>query len=280
MPLTLGQHVEFVKVFTGKQQIYPNMLSARSITEDNHYIFEYSRYAVVKQIIFIFGWCLFFFNARKAIANHYWLTKGESPRSDYIMSILNIVQASVAFIGTTSGLIRSCVPWILKCHCSLAASTTVLVITGGCINSILVLFAYQSVSNPKYARWLIYIGIVSTLLTVIFGGLTYFAFEVEPANFNQCAFVLKYDGWAAGKLYVDLTSNFFLSWVYYSMLRDIVRDTGLSVYRALLRNGLVGRFIVLISNIVCAALILSGEVDTCVGELYALDSKSSNGLVC
>ncbi|KAI8049956.1 hypothetical protein BDF22DRAFT_657495 [Syncephalis plumigaleata] len=162
-------------------------------------------------------------------------------------------------------------PWLFGCEVTKHLSILCLTISTGCVNGILVAFVFQSSTNLKRDYILIGLGVIAILATIGVSAFAYVAVEFEGSVNGNCYLVAQQRSWVIVKFVIDLTIKFGLSCVYLNVLRNIVRDTGLSVYRALWRGGLIGNFLVLFSNISCVTLVSTGVLSRWATELYVTD---------
>jgi hypothetical protein len=168
---------------------------------------------------------------------------------------LNLLQTCFCLFVAILVLLRHTMPWIFSCEVIKQLSILCLTISTGCVNGILVAFVFQSLTSLKQSHFLIWLGVIAIIATIGVSGFGYVAVEYAESTNGNCYLVVQRRSWVIIKFIVDLTIKFSLSYAYLNVLRNIVRDTGLSVYRALLRDGLIGSFLVLFSNILCVTLV-------------------------
>ncbi|RKP06598.1 hypothetical protein THASP1DRAFT_25111 [Thamnocephalis sphaerospora] len=250
-----------------------------ALAGDNVWLFQSSAIATFSRIIAAVVWYCFVYNVCVGILVCYRVCRHSWQKSRCVALMLNVLQAVVALLGATAHLVQHCSPWLVDCELGLLLSSVVLAISGGSITAILVLFAYQSTASPNDARWVLCLGIPGVLLSIVAGGLVYAAFAPQTDVVGNCILTLRHIAWVMGKLSLDLVANIGLSWVYLSVLRSIVRDTSLSVYRALLRHGFLGRLAVLLSSIVCAILAANDALAGLVSEIYTIDLLLSSSII-
>ncbi|RKP26623.1 hypothetical protein SYNPS1DRAFT_21653 [Syncephalis pseudoplumigaleata] len=215
--------------------------------------------------------CGFFYNVSTGLAGYLRAIGQKCPRNQHIMLLVNMLQSLVCFSVGVLILVRHCAPWMFACTVDMIACAVALSVSGGCVTSIMVVFAHQSAETAARARALLAFGVVSVVATVTVGAFSVHAISLDHTAFDNCTMSAHSTIWIMCKLAVDLATNLGLSLAYLSMLRRIVLDTGLPVYRVLFAHGLLGRFLVLLSNLVCAALVSTHLLNKWHVLLYSVD---------
>ncbi|KAI8049955.1 hypothetical protein BDF22DRAFT_162177 [Syncephalis plumigaleata] len=199
--------------------------------------------------------CGFFYNVYTGLLGYIKAKYQQCPRNQNLMLLVNVLQSLVCFAVGALVLVHHCAPWVFDCTVDMVACAVALAVSGGCVTGIMVVFAYQSAETTQRARALLAFGVVAVVATVTVGAFSAHAISMGRTTFSNCTMSAHSTAWIVCKLMVDLVTNFGLSLAYLSTLRRIVNDTGLPIYRVLFTHGLVGRFLVLLSNLICAALV-------------------------
>jgi hypothetical protein len=218
--------------------------------------------------------CGFFYNIHTGLfsyikAKYY----RQCPRNQDLILLVNVLQSLVCFGAGVLVLVRHCAPWAFDCNVDMIACAVALAVSSGCITGIMVVFAYQSAETTQRARALLVFGIVSVVATVAVGAFSTDVVSMGRTSFANCLMSAHSMTWVMCKLMVDLITNLGLSLAYLSMLRKIVNDTGLSIYRILFAHGLLGRFLVLLSNLLCAVLVAMNITSKWHVFFYSIDGK-------
>jgi hypothetical protein len=223
-------------------------------------------------LITIFG-CMFFYCLRMALSVYIRARQYGCPTSQKIVIYLNILQSISSFVVCYYIVLRHAMPWVANCDFNKTLSITCLTICTGCITGILVIFVFQSAVCARRERILLGLGSLAIAATMGISSMGYFALEYTTTPNNSCILNARHKGWVYMKLIIDLTTNLGLSWAYLNVLKGIMQDTGMPVYRALFRDGMIGRFLVLFSNIICAVLVATDCATRWTAEIYVIDGK-------
>ncbi|KAI9598618.1 hypothetical protein BDF19DRAFT_410692 [Syncephalis fuscata] len=217
--------------------------------------------------------CGFFYNAYAGLVGYLKARHQRCPRNQNLMLLVNALQSFVCFCVGVLVLIHHCAPWIFECTVDLAACAIALSVSGGCVTAIMAAFAYQSAETTQGAHTLLAFGVFTVVATTVVDALAFKAMEMGITTFRNCTMTADSKTWIIGKLMVDLTTNLGLSLAYLNMLRKIVNDTGLPIYKVVFAHGLTGRFLVLASNLVCAILVASNAFEKWHVLIYSIDGK-------
>ncbi|RKP05185.1 hypothetical protein THASP1DRAFT_32974 [Thamnocephalis sphaerospora] len=167
---------------------------------------------------------------------------------------LNVCQPLIGIMATTVALCHELWPTRVSCAAVIRANNTALLLGVPLITAILFVKAYYCTS---WSHWILPIGGLALIGGIASGAASYTALTVQTKSnsYSRCPTTLA-EGWVFGKLATDFYANLALSACFMLAVWREYRYRGSPLYSALLRDGIGYALGAIISNILCAIIIL------------------------
>ncbi|RKP09788.1 hypothetical protein THASP1DRAFT_28407 [Thamnocephalis sphaerospora] len=182
--------------------------------------------------------------------------------------ILNTVPNLICCPTSAYVLLHCALPGSVNCDVNLAMDAAAVSLGTASIVAILFIRVYYAWMRH---RWLLYLGAVLILATLVVGASSFFALSMHTDKNGFClAKTNTY--WTLAKFTTDIVTNLTLSGLYIYVLGRVVRG-GLSVslYKELRHEGLVATFMVIASSILAALVVLLDLLPDNALYIYAID---------
>ncbi|RKP07975.1 hypothetical protein THASP1DRAFT_23955 [Thamnocephalis sphaerospora] len=191
-----------------------------------------------------------------------------------LMPMFNVIPNLVGGITSIYALGQRVRPGFANCNVLGLLNMSVMALGTPSITAILFIRAYYTWMRQA---WLARTGFLLVFVNAIVGVTLYPALSIYADESESC-WMGTNTMWSTAKFTSDMITNIILSGLYLRVLRQMLRNGfSASLYRELYREGLVSTFLVIVSVIITAVIVLLRLVPGYEPFIYGLDCKCQQG---